>query len=503
MQAGIAPISRRGFLGTVGGAAALGGMAMVSAKTKAASKITDLKTSTPIKVKPVLVYSIPQRKEKTSWRMYGGLHNQNDVDLEAKRIAAELKDMASKADFAIQVLPLVKVNSNNQAAQIKDSECDVILIYASGGRTQWLETIAASKKPKIMFVRHKSGPIYSWYEIAHFWFLRKIGETIREPNMDIWDIVVDDYQEVLWRLRSLYGLHNAMGTKVLAIGGLQSYSQLGTKLGPPHAKNIWNFEIIQVTPQEFDQRMKKARADQRIVKEAQRRTERLLAQKNVSLHTDKKFVVNTFLTLIVVKGMMAETGATNVGVARCMTSLISITQTPPCLVLSLLNDEGYTAFCHVDFTHTPAGILLHHISQKPSFVCNTHYPYNSTMTLAHCSAPRKMNGKDYETTEITTHFESDYGAATKVYFSKGQLITALIPNLSCTKWMGFKGKITDSPSYDVCRSQIDMKIDGDWKTLLKDIQGFHAIVCYGDYLREVEYAIKKLGIQWQNISENA
>ena len=49
-----------------------------------------------------------------------------------------------------------------------------------------------------------------------------------------------------------------------------------------------------------------------------------------------------------------------------------------------------------------------------------------------------------------------------------------------------------------------MRVDGDWRKLLTDIQGFHTLICYGDYLREVGYALTKLGaIEWENISENA
>ena len=58
--------------------------------------------------------------------------------------------------------------------------------------------------------------------------------------------------------------------------------------------------------------------------------------------------------------------------------------------ISILNDEGLTAFCHSDYTHTPPGVLLHHISGKPSFVSNSHFPHHGMLTLAHCAAPRKM-----------------------------------------------------------------------------------------------------------------
>jgi L-fucose isomerase-like protein len=174
--------------------------------------------------------------------------------------------------------------------------------------------------------------------------------------------------------------------------------------------------------------------------------------------------------------------------------------TPPCLVLSLLNDEGYTAFCHTDYTHTPPGVLLRWISGKPSFVCNSHYPHHGLVTLAHCSTPRRMNGVDFEPTKIVTHFESDYGAATRVEFRRGQVVTAIIPNFTCTKWMGLRGSIAAVPDFPACRSQMEVRIDGDWRRFLNDMQGFHTVVSYGDHLREVGYALKKVGVAWENVS---
>ena len=41
---------------------------------------------------------------------------------------------------------------------------------------------------------------------------------------------------------------------------------------------------------------------------------------------------------------------------------------------------------------------------------------------------------------------------------------------------------------------------GEWN-LRAEMEGFHALVCYGDYLREVGYALRKLGgIEWVNYS---
>jgi L-fucose isomerase-like protein len=244
--------------------------------------------------------------------------------------------------------------------------------------------------------------------------------------------------------------------------------------------------------------------DKNILKQVEHQTDELLAQPNVTLKTDRRFVVNSFLALNVCKQLMKESGATNFGFAHCMgRSVIEMLDTPPCLILSLANDEGYTAYCHTDLTHTLPGVLLRWIAGRPTFVCNSHFPHDDIFTVAHCAAPRKMNGKDYEPTTIMTHFESDYGAATKVQYTKGQIVTVIIPNLRCSKWQGFRGKILDSPSNPACRSQIDIQVQGDFRRLLTEMQGFHVQVCYGDYLREVGYALKKIeAVEWQNFSEN-
>jgi len=504
-------MSRRGFLGGLGGAAALGGLTLAAtsaAKAVAAEPVpaTGLPPGAPLRLKPALAYELAQRAEKTSWRSYGGLQSPADVEREVKRIEAELKKLAADAEFPIEILPLALITSDRQAKEVADGDGDAILVYAAGGGGGglwgWFAALAASKAPMVMFLRHKSGPYYLWHEIAHWRFLRRNGDTREEPNADVDDVVVDDYGEVLWRLRALYGLKNAKGTKMLAIGGLQAYSQDGQALGPAHAKEVWGYQFEITSEAQFAKRLQQARSDEKVLQEVERQTEQLLAQPNVVLQTERKFVVNSFLALWVCKQIMQETGASNFGFAHCMgRSVIEMLDTPPCLVLSLANDEGYTAYCHTDLTHTLPGVLLRWIAGRPTFVCNSHFPHHGIFTVAHCAAPRKMNGKDHEPARIMTHFESDYGAACKVQYPQGQVVTVVIPNLRCSKWQGFRGKILDSPSLPACRSQIDIQVEGDFRKLLLEMEGFHVQVCYGDYLREVGYALKKLGkIEWQDFT---
>ncbi len=268
---------------------------------------------------------------------------------------------------------------------------------------------------------------------------------------------------------------------------------------------MWGYRIVEATEEEFARRLSAWRESADNVRQGERQADALLSQPNVKLQTDRRFVVNTLCALDVCKQWMRETGATNFGFAHCMgRSVIEMLDTPPCLLLSLANDEGYTAYCHTDLSHTMPGVLMRWIANRPTFLCNSHFPHDGIFTVAHCAAPRRMNGRDLEPASIMTHYESDYGAACRVEYPKDQQVTVVIPNLRCTKWQGFQGTIVDSPSHPACRSQMEIAIDGDWKRLVDEMEGFHCQIVYGPYLREIGYALKKLGkIDWQSYSEIA
>jgi L-fucose isomerase-like protein len=176
-----------------------------------------------------------------------------------------------------------------------------------------------------------------------------------------------------------------------------------------------------------------------------------------------------------------------------------ISETSACIPLSLLNDSGYLAYCESDFVVIPAGLLLANISGCPVFLNDPTYPHDGVITLAHCTAPRKMDGKTTEPARIMTHFESDYGAAPKVDMRVGQTVTNIIPDFASERYVGLLAEIIDNPFLPICRSQIDVRYACDDRTLAEVMPGFHWITGYGDYMREVEYALKKVGIGWQSL----
>jgi hypothetical protein len=495
-----ATISRRDLFAKAAGAAAAFGVAARSALGEPDRQQPILQR---LKVKPVLLYQLFERKEARSWRPWGGLQNAQQVKEEEQRIQNELSMMSANADFDLEVLPLASVDTVDKAAQaVAASDHDVTLIYAASGGGQALEALAAPKPWNIVFVRHRSGPVYLWYEIAHPRFLRKTVDEYGQKGMDVEDVVVDSYDDILTRLRALYGLKNALGKRIVCIGGAGGWGQ-GGKKAPELTKSIWKMDLQDVTYPELSKRIAAARKNDALVKRTRMMADAYLGKRGVKLETDRKFVHNAFLLNEVFLDLLTEYKTDALTVNQCMGTIMGVSETTACMPLSLLNDAGYMAFCESDFVVIPSGVLLRYVSGKPMFLNDPTYPHHGVVTLAHCTAPRRMDGYRDEPVRILTHFESDYGASPKVEMRKGEKVTNLIPDFASKHWVGFEGEIVDVPFLPICRSQIDVSIQGDMQRLLTEMKGFHWMTSYGRYFNESAYALRKAGIELVDIRRQA
>lgn len=497
-----AGLSRRSLLASAG-TVAVGSWAVAAraAQAQAAAVTADLKFSPAgeLVVQPVLTYIIPQRREQTSWRPWGGIQTQAQADEEAARIEKELRQMAESARLAIRFLPVAKVQNRDQAANVAKTKCDVMLIYASGGGRDWLEALTSKDRPTLYFLRHRSGPVSLYYEILHPHFMRKATDQYADTGIDVNDVVVDDYADLAWRLRALLALRRTLGTRIVAVGGPGGWGA-GHKFAPPIARDKWSLDIRTIDYPEVGKRLETLKKDDKVVAEARKQAAEYLARPNTVLKCDKKYVENAFVLYKAFKDMMAEHDCTAMTIQHCMGTIMPISETTACLPLSLLNDNGYLAFCESDFVVIPSGILMHHITGLPVFLNDPTWPHHGVVTIAHCTAPRKLNGKTDEPVEIHTHFESDYGAAPKVDMKVGQLTTNVVPDFESKKWVGALGTVEANPFHDICRSQTDIAIKGDWQKLLQEMRGFHWMTVYTDCMKETGYAIKHLGIGWVDCS---
>lgn len=490
-------MSRRKFV-QMTGAGTLGTLAMSGLSWEVLRSVSGNESIIPVRkpltVKPVFTYEIPVPREKTSWRSWGGIQTERAADEEMKRIRAELEALKAGADFPVEFLPETGIKRREEIGSITDlKSADLILIYAAGGSMSIFSEFNKSGKNIIFFCRHKSGPVYLWYEIISPRYLRQHTDRLSVSGIDMDDVVIDSQDELLWRMRALCGLKNTVQSKILAVGGPGAWSQ-PLEVTMKRVQETYNLNIQSISYDELGKLISEAKKDKVMLRDAKERADRYLQDKNLTLETNRQYVENCFLLENVFKKIMENFNCRAITINECMGTIMPLAETTACLTLSLLNDAGYLAFCESDFVVVPAGILMANISGKPSFLNDPTYPHDNVITLAHCTAPRKMNGVTPEPAKILTHFESDYGAAPKVEMKVGQTVTNIMPDFEFRRNVGLKGEIIDNPFMDICRSQIDVRFECDSRKVADLMPGFHWITVYGDYLKEAEYALKKIGI---------
>jgi hypothetical protein len=487
-------ISRRMFLG----GAALGGIALSglswSTLVAAEPELPAAPARQPLVVKPLFLYHTYQARPQTSWRPWGGIETQAQADEEQARIAQELEQLKKQADFPVEFLPIAPITDSKQLENLKDlGSADALLVYAVDGD---LNAVAQLGKNTIFFVRHKSGPLYVNYEIISPGFLRQHTDKLAVKSFDYDDVVVDSQDEILWRLRALCGLRNTVGAKILALGGPAAWAQ-PRDVVPNLVRDLWKMDIQTISYEELGGLIEAARKDDKEVALAKRRADEYLKLAGTSLETDRKFLDNAMLLEQIFRRLMAKAGCRAFTINNCMSTIMPKSETTACMPLSTLNDDGYLAFCESDFVVIPSGMLAGAISGNPTFLNDPTYPHDDIITLAHCTGPRKMDGKTVEPVRILTHFESDYGAAPKVEMRKGQTVTNIIPDFASKRWVGFLGEIVDHPFLPICRSQIDVRFTCGVQKVAENMPGFHWMTIYGDYHRELGYALKKVPITWE------
>ena len=341
------------------------------------------------------------------------------------------------------------------------------------------------------------------YEIVSPRFLRQHQDTLQLQNIQFDDVVTDSLDELEWRLRALCGLKNARNSRILCIGGPDAWSQNAErqKILFDAIHKSWNMDIQTIPYEKLDELLEEARADEKLAAWAQKAADAYLQLPNTKLSTEKEFVVNCFVLTSVFCKLMKQAECKAITVFGCMGTIIPKARTTACLTLSLLNDAGYLAFCESDFAVVPSGMALAAITGKPVFMNDPTYAHDHIMTLAHCTAPRKMDGENLSPVEIVTHFESDYGAAPKVEFALGQEVTCILPDFLGVRWAGLKAKVVDVPFRPICRSQLDVEYAVTDELVNEKMPGFHWMMGYGDYTKELGYMLRRVGIQWDNLDK--
>ena len=203
--------------------------------------------------------------------------------------------------------------------------------------------------------------------------------------------------------------------------------------------------------------------------------EDLVSNSNEIIEPSEKDIDNNIKVYLALK-YLVEKYKLDALTLRCF-DLVKVVKTTGCFALSKLNDEGIIAGCEGDIPSVLGMLWSYQRTGKIPWMANPsriNLKENS-IWLAHCTVPRNLV-KSYR---LRSHFESSLGVGIQGYFEIGQKINLIrVGGEELNKvWMVSGEIITSGSSENLCRTQIEVKVDsGDIGELLLNPLGNHLII---------------------------
>ena len=160
--------------------------------------------------------------------------------------------------------------------------------------------------------------------------------------------------------------------------------------------------------------------------------------------------------------------------------LIDDFQATGCYAVARLNNENFVTGCEGDVPATAAMIVLSEISKDPTFLANASFVRGHTLALTHCTiAPRLTTSFRYR-----THFESGLGVAIAGALKKGRRVTILRFSNTLQRLRAGEGIVVKGHAWSeqLCRTQTQIKMDGNAQLIKDQPIGNHYVVAYGQHI---------------------
>lgn len=174
-----------------------------------------------------------------------------------------------------------------------------------------------------------------------------------------------------------------------------------------------------------------------------------------------------------------------------------------CFAVSMMIDEGVIAGCEGDVSTTLTMLMLHYLTNKPVWMANTCSidRTKNTLTFAHCTISTKFLG-DVSRVALRSHFESGKGVSIQGRPEPRQKVTiARLGRPNADRMVVATGIISRSgmAREDMCRTQIEVKLDGKVETFLNNLLGNHVAVVEGDISSKLRDLCDHLGVSMVHV----
>jgi len=172
---------------------------------------------------------------------------------------------------------------------------------------------------------------------------------------------------------------------------------------------------------------------------------------------------------------------------RCF-DLLDTVHSTGCAALAILNSDGIYASCEGDVPALISMAVLGELPGEPVFMANPSRidTDHNQIVFAHCTLPITMPN-DFE---IMTHFESQLGVAFRGHIAEGP-VTVFKCNGMMDEYFVTDGELLKNlTEYNLCRTQILLKLEKSVDYFLKDSIGNHHLIVKGNHTRLIEEFFK-------------
>lgn len=417
---------------------------------------------------------------------WGLMKEGEDLKREYKEIKGEIENL-KKRGFSVAGGDIVTDHKEVLDLAKKYRDADVLVVYGvSGAGRESLKALMSYGAAIILFTRVRKDEMYG-HALYQQWYQRDALKRFTEV-----DLVINDYESLVGKLRAHRATKTLEESKILCIGEPNDFFKGG--LAARTAVKKFRSAVDYLSFERFSEMLEAVNLDDKETVEV--KNEFLENAEHVSEKIEEEKALKSARVYTVLRKLIDEEGYDAV-TANCLSGILNLVQTTPCLAFQRLRDEGIPAVCEADFPQLVTTILLRNIADRPTFINDpVILPNDDKLIVAHCTAPTKMAGfnQEAEKYDALLHHETELGVAPSVKMKEGQKVTIAGVSHDFDEMIATTGDITRNTDYHICITQAEVEVE-DGRFLFDNFMGFHWVLVYGDWMEELKKACDLLGMK--------
>ena len=474
---GKSQMSRRDFLGALGGTAA--GISLAQQQLfGAATAVVNSRQKTPALVRGAFLYPPTESLKQEGYYSWPG--STFDAEGRQKQYNDKLKEIEQKLGIRI----------------VMDSNP----LDGTEGVTRFIEDVKQSKPDGLLLIPFKKG---------HWSYVTRIVEEAKLPTVVLatLGVLLVDHINQLRKKSGVYLINSPDNLDAVEDGLI--LIKTARRMKESLIVNIAGTQVTETVVQHLGTQVRTI-PGARFIEEFNRikTTDEVKKRANAYLKNAKKVVqptradiLDAARTYFALKRII-ETEQADAVMMDCLPGLQKPRKhPPPCMGFMSLRDEGIPAGCQADLDATLTLMLVQQLFGKPGFQQNSSMETEKNHYFgAHCTCPSKLSGPNgpAEPYILMSHAEAGWGCVPRVLWRKGQEVTMALYLCSeeKPKMYIYSGKVVgcpDIPPAGGCRTNVEITINEVEDVY--DVKGMHQVIFYGNHAKELRTFCQLYGIE--------